>query len=468
MLGGWKLMWRALAAVVLAVGVIPGVATAAPQAPLHRWDATTLTVEPLGGALQLGAVAYRGHFQVRVEGGVVKVVNELPVEDYVRGIREVPPSWPIEAQRAQAIAARSYALHQATRARAEGRRSDLCATAACQVYAGIPAEQRGGPQWARAVESTTAQVLAFRGAPILAMYSSSNGGRSVAGSKPYLRSVPDPDDAASPHHRWRVEVPELAIGSAVDLPVGAVLTGVERDGPVVIARWAGPDTTSLETARPIPVAEFRNRLEAAHPAPPELPRLLPSTAFGLTAGSVDGQIAIEGQGWGHGMGMSQHGSLGKARRGMKAAEILAFYYAGLRPVTAGPGQVPETIRVEIAATTTTQLAGQGDFRVLADGRPLATGSGPAAWKIVAKGANLALTAPAGWQPPQPAAPVGTSDPFEMAAVPALEVTPAAAAGRATTWSSGLWRFVALGLLGGVIVMSRRLAGWPDPALMRGE
>ena len=425
-------------------------ASPAPSAPAHQWEATQLTLESLNGPLVVNGAAYRGRFDLRVEGGSVRLVNEVKVEDYVRGIREMPPSWPIEAQRAQAIAARSYALHQALVARKESRPADLCATAACQVYGGIGAEQRGGPVWARAVESTAAQVVAYRGTPILAMYSSSNGGRSVAASKPYLRSIPDPDDAASPHHRWRVEVPETAIGAAVALPVGADLTDVDREGGMVVARWEGPSPDAAETARPMPVAEFRTRLEAAHPPPPGLPRLLPSTAFALTPATQPGNVVIDGRGWGHGVGMSQHGALGKARRGWNARQILAAYYGGLTPVTAQPGQIPETVRVEITPGSVLDLGGQGAFRVVADGVGVATGTGPSQWKATVRKGRLVLTAPRGWAPPQPADPPAGADPFEAAAAEARPAVQVAASGPSKPeGSTGPLGGVALALLVGV-------------------
>lgn len=430
--------------------VLVAPASPAPFAPAHQWEARQLTIEPLSGSLVVNGSAYRGRFDLRVEGGAVRLVNEVNVEDYVRGIREMPPSWPIEAQRAQAIAARSYALHQALLARKENRPADLCATAACQVYGGVAAEQHGGPAWARAVESTGAQVVAYRGAPILAMYSSSNGGRSVPASKPYLRAVPDPDDAASPHHRWRVEVPETAIGAAVALPVGADLTDVERDGGMVVATWEGPSPDAAETARPMPVAEFRTRLEAAHPPPPGLPRLLPSTAFALTPATQPGNVVIDGRGWGHGVGMSQHGALGKARRGWNARQILAAYYGGLTPVTAQPGQIPETVRVEIAAGSVLDLGGQGAFRVVADGVGIATGSGPSQWKVAVRQDRLVLTAPRDWAPPQPADPPAEADPFEVATAAARPTAPALAAGPPKPErSTGPLGGVALALLVGV-------------------
>ncbi|HUR49045.1 MAG TPA: SpoIID/LytB domain-containing protein [Acidimicrobiales bacterium] len=453
----------AVAALVSAVSFIAAPSVSATP-PAAHWEASEFTLEPLSGPLAVGGEPYRGRFHLRLDGGSVRLINEVNVEDYLRGVREMPPSWPIEAQRAQAIAARSYALHQALVARAEGRQWDLCATASCQVYGGIGAERQGGTAWAHAVDSTESEVLAYRGVPILAMYSSSNGGRTVAASQPYLRSVPDPDDAASPHHRWRVEVPETAIGAAVDLPEGAQLTGLERAGGVVVARWAGPEPDVPETARPIPVAEFRTRLEAAQPPPVGLPRLLPSTAFGVAPSPDPGRVVIEGRGWGHGIGMSQHGALGKARRGLDARRILAAYYAGLTPVRAPAGRVPDTVRIDLGASPGFDLGGLGAFRVVAGGQGVATGAESQGWKVAVRRGALVLTAPRGWEPPQPANPQSSSDPIEVlpgASAPTSEL--AAVVAPTTAVEPGdAWGGFALLLVLAVGGATFRLRDRPDP------
>ena len=145
-------------------------------------DSTPLTVNGLGD--------YRGAIEVTGTGGGVSTINDVSVEDYVRGIAEVSPSWPAEALKAQAIAARSYALNQAastvsTPFRTAG--ANICATDSCQVYAGITKErQEGGSAWAGAVTATAGQVVLYNGTPIFAEYSDSNGGRKNRGGSPRL------------------------------------------------------------------------------------------------------------------------------------------------------------------------------------------------------------------------------------------------------------------------------------------
>ena len=93
-----------------------------------------------------GTGSFRGAIEVRRNGRGLAVVNHLPLEEYVRGIDEVPPSWPAAALQAQAIAARTYAAHKAMAGEARWRAvgADICATPTCQVYKGLDAERRAG------------------------------------------------------------------------------------------------------------------------------------------------------------------------------------------------------------------------------------------------------------------------------------------------------------------------------------
>jgi len=93
--------------------------------------------------------------------------GERQLEDYLLGIYEVPESWPIEALKAQAVAARSYAL-----AYTNNGAGEICTTQACQVWKSSP---KSGA-WKQAVESTRGQVLVSGGTPIKAWYSSTDGG----------------------------------------------------------------------------------------------------------------------------------------------------------------------------------------------------------------------------------------------------------------------------------------------------
>jgi hypothetical protein len=161
-----------------ASGAVPKNRPAAPGWVVERLEAESAS--PGGFLIVNGLGDYRGKLELVRSGPRVAVVNEVGLEDYVRGIREVPTSWAMEALRAQAIAARTYALHVMANPR-EGEetrlRAHICDTQDCQVYAGLEMErQPDGQRWLAAVESTKGQVLLKKGAPIRAMYSATPPG----------------------------------------------------------------------------------------------------------------------------------------------------------------------------------------------------------------------------------------------------------------------------------------------------
>jgi stage II sporulation protein D len=156
------------------------------------------TVVPASGrdGLLADASAYRGILEVRSgESGSLTVVDLVNVEDYLKGVvpNELSPmAFPqLDALKAQAVAARTYALRNKGLYMARGY--DLCATAACQVYRGRATES---PLSDRAVDETRGMVASYRGGLIDALYTSTCGGHTEDGenvfegkAEPYLRGV---------------------------------------------------------------------------------------------------------------------------------------------------------------------------------------------------------------------------------------------------------------------------------------
>jgi stage II sporulation protein D len=148
---------------------------------------------------------YRGELQVVSNGGKLQVINVVGLEAYLYGVvpSEVPTHWPAEALKAQAVVARSYALSS----RKTGAAFDLYSDTRSQVYLGVQEEEQPTND---AVDATAGKVLLYRGQVARTYYHSTSGGRTAAigdawpGSAPvpYLVSVPDPQDAQSPHHEW--------------------------------------------------------------------------------------------------------------------------------------------------------------------------------------------------------------------------------------------------------------------------
>jgi len=132
-------------------------------------------------------------------------VNALDLESYIRGVvpAEIPATWPAEALKAQALAARTYAL--ATSRPVTG--FDQYADTRSQMYKGMSAETVPSDA---AIAATTGQVVTYGGKPVVTYFFSTSGGRtedvenSFIGSpaEPWLRSVDDPYDDVSPKHRW--------------------------------------------------------------------------------------------------------------------------------------------------------------------------------------------------------------------------------------------------------------------------
>jgi stage II sporulation protein D len=153
--------------------------------------------------LSLDGHVYRGRLEIAVGGTFLRVVNLVKLEDYLQGVvaGEMPHSWPLEALKAQAVAARSYALAS----RVKGKPFDLYSDVRSQIYRGVAGETA---RTSEAVRTTRGQVVLHGGKVATTFYFSTSGGRTASAADvfgtavPYLVSRPDPYDEASPHHRW--------------------------------------------------------------------------------------------------------------------------------------------------------------------------------------------------------------------------------------------------------------------------
>lgn len=287
---------------------------------------------------------YPGTLSVeRSDDGTMAITVTLPFEQYLEGIAEVPPSWPRAALEAQAVAARSYALATTGWSGAEGQTlpTPICATTSCQVYRGIPVPfEPVVRRWYGAVRRTTGEVLLYQGSPAETVYFSTSNGQTYgndevfgSGPLPYLRPVVEEDDGASPTSHWSVRLPfeDLAtfLSEAGEWPRHRAISSVGLEGSTVTVSGEG-------TSRTMDLGAFRDAVNAWAPClepdtypTDSLPVTIPSRW--MTLSSESGAAVATGRGWGHGVGMVQWGAYGKARRGLSAADILAFYYGGLRP-----------------------------------------------------------------------------------------------------------------------------------------
>ena len=303
------------------------------------------------GDFQLKQRGYRGRLQVLVGGSGLRAINHVGLESYLPSVvgSEMPASWPQAALRAQAVAARTYALRQ----RKPADPFDLSATVSSQVYIGVDAET---PSTREAVLSTRGQVLMYGSSLANAVFHSSSGGATENSGDlwsqqlPYLVSVPD-FDQASPVQAWqqRLEPEQLQqafaeIGGAQRIDV----LSTTSTGRVRQARVSGPSGTLVVSG-----AQLRSRLGlrstmvrfelvpselaaselAALPPLPLLPEQYEVGGFQPQVQLPLPSLLAVGRGYGHGVGMSQWGALGLAQRGQSYDQILRHYYRGteLRP-----------------------------------------------------------------------------------------------------------------------------------------
>ncbi len=279
----------------------------------------------------------------RSSDGSLSLTLTLPFERYLEGIAEMPPSWPMAALEAQAIAARSYALASTGWSGAQGAPlpTPICATTSCQVYRGLPVPPESDiGRWYRAVRATAGEVLLYEGRPADTVYFSTSNGHTygndqVFGSAPlpYLRPVVERDDGASPTSRWHVRIPfaDLAtfLHAGGEWPAGRPISSVRLQGGTIVVSGDGVSrSTDVDTFRDA-VNAWAPCLEPGRYPPDSLPITIPS--HWLTVSSGPGAVVLNGRGWGHGVGMVQWGAYGKALRGWSASQILAYYYGGLRP-----------------------------------------------------------------------------------------------------------------------------------------
>jgi stage II sporulation protein D len=202
---------------------------------LHTDFAMPVTFTPTTGSLlhlltptDLGITGkFRGELRVLRPDGALMVVNTLPLESYLRGVvpHEMGYSWPAEALKAQACAARAYA----ERARKPNQAFDVYCTVRDQTYAGESGEHS---QTDAAVSATSGIVPTYDGKVISAFYFSTSGGHTEniedswqTAPVPYLKGVPDPYDTYSPLHIW---APEQQGAGALARALGSSVSGSLR------------------------------------------------------------------------------------------------------------------------------------------------------------------------------------------------------------------------------------------------
>lgn len=374
---------------------------------------------PRGGeAIAVGGLhRYFGEVSVTPASDGLVVTNRLSLERYLLGLNEVPPGWPEEALRAQAVAARTYALWTLSRPRAGAAATygfDICASVECQVFSGADVVATpDGRRWAGAVESTAGEAVLYDGAPILARYHSTSGGVTLDNSEafhgepdyPYLQGVPSTTEQGSPLYRWTVRFP-LGHLEAM-LSAGGLWTGAygALRSAVTVRSSSGfhyPDVVLRGTRKSLRIEAEALRDVARTHGPALYPDVYPSrwlTTSGrlpetLPANRIEivtkkGVAEVTGRGWGHGTGMSQWGAHGLATQGASYEEILRHYYTG---TTVGRVDAPASISVGVAWGRTSVVA-TGAFDVVDGNGKVAVRDALGSWTFTPGGGGVVEVAP---------------------------------------------------------------------------
>ena len=330
---------------------------------------------------------YYGGFQYqRVGGGNLTVSNVISLEDYVQGVigEEMSASWPLEALKAQAVCARTYAYRNYTAQKHNSQGFDLCNATHCQAYSGMDSVTA---ESSRAVTETRGEYLWYNGSLIDAVYSSHDGGATesavnVWGSDvPYLIGKEDSYEASVsskvPNYNWTVtytaqELTDLLnskgyvnsgivdfrvtktspTGNAIEITFtdssgkswskirddcrtflglrsinytvsssGGTSSGYPVNGSGVLSSLTGAYAVDGSGS----TASLTDGNVYAIGGDGTVSQVKPST----TTGSGSAVFTITGSGWGHNVGMSQWGAYAMAQQGYTYKDILSFYYTGI-------------------------------------------------------------------------------------------------------------------------------------------
>lgn len=279
----------------------------------NRVGAEELIIAPQdNGYVWIGDRWYRGTTRLIRQEDSITAINHVDLEQYLYSVvgAEAVSSWPIEALKAQAVAARSYALYK--RNSESNGIYDVDTTIGTQVYKGLDTEYTTTHQ---AVNGTLGQIMTYNNQVILAAFHSSSGGHTEnvediwTKPLPYLRAVVDYDHE-SPVFEWQQVIPVSKIRSLV-AGIGRIKgfqpAEMTPRGRVITMKVTGDRGTTTVSGK-----QLRKVLD------------LRSTLFRV---ATDGNnLHVKGRGFGHGLGLSQWGAYYLAKQGVNYHQILAHYY----------------------------------------------------------------------------------------------------------------------------------------------
>lgn len=273
-------------------------------------------------AVSINGKPYRGIAEISFSDKGLIAVNELPLEEYLVGLIncEISSAWPIEAIKAQAVIARTYAVN-----RRETRRNALYhleSSVIDQVYNGCEIEDSRAR---RGVAETAGEVLTYKGAIIQAFYHSNCGGKTEAAenvwgaSIPYLKGVDCQYCQLSPSSTWDQKLPLKEIEERLRAAGFRAANLTDLRAGVRNNRGRLKNVIAVTPRGEVAVAgdQFRKAIGYG---------VIKSTNF--TVKVVNGDAIFSGLGNGHGVGLCQWGAKQRALEGFSYAEILSYYYPG--------------------------------------------------------------------------------------------------------------------------------------------
>lgn len=294
---------------------------------IGSWAANQIWIEPVGnGYVWIGDRWYRGRTLLIPQKSGLTAVNYVDIEQYLYSVlgAEMSGNWPQEALKAQAVAARSYAIHQ--RLKSETDIYDVDNTQSSQVYKGLQTESSGTYA---AVDATAGQVLTYNSQIILAVFHSASGGHTEnvedvwTEPLPYLRAVPDFDQGA-PVYQWKESFTRDQLSNKIS-GVGNVISmkpeRTTRHGSVLTMKVVGDGGSRVMSG-----ADLRRVLNLRSTRFTVIPQ------YGIFSGRNRDKpptgFEVAGKGFGHAVGMSQWGAYNLARQGYGYQQILLHYYRG--------------------------------------------------------------------------------------------------------------------------------------------
>ncbi len=286
---------------------------------------------------------YRGNLEIRPGEKGLTVINELPIEQYLYSVvpAEMPASFPTEALKAQAVAARSYLIAQLGSYANLG--FDVLDNQSDQVYQGYDGEN---PATSMVVDATNGMVLASHGQPVAAFFHSSSGGctensEDVWNDKlDFIRTKEDPYDNNSKHYNWSVTYSASELVTLINQQLKRYINSSEFIELAVLTdlkelEWCasgyrvkkllikGFDAEGNQRAYTVVNADRVRIVLGLQSALFTMQKQTDPQGQGIIS------VTFSGSGLGHGLGMSQYGAAGMAGQGYSFQDILQYYYTGV-------------------------------------------------------------------------------------------------------------------------------------------